>query len=258
MSTKNQLISVILPIHNAESLLPICLDSLKKQNYKKIEVIAIDDFSNDGSYKILIDAQKKNGKLKISQNVKKYGLSTTLNRALKQAQGRFIVFMDPKDTITKNKLFKQVEFLLKNEKVVAVGTQCIYLNEENKRIGKSEFPALHEHISQHPIHGVSVLFEGIMIDRLKIPKDLLYFPTGRKLFMYSDMAMKLIQYGELANLPEYLQFHTKSTYYSSIRSISKHIFSLITLWTIAKSRYEDMPSFRSFLSTAFRLRTSWS
>src|SRR5205085_2405090 len=100
-----------------------------------------------------------------------------LNRALRRAKGKFIVFMDGRDTITKNKIQKQVDFLLRNPKAVGVGTQCMYLNESDKRIGKSNFPQYHRDISQKPLHGISVLFEGIMINKYRIPKDLLSFPT---------------------------------------------------------------------------------
>jgi len=253
---QNELISVILPVGNSQKTLPACLESLISQNYHPIEIIAIDDNSNDSSWKILNKYKKMDKSLKIYKNIKKYGLSVTLNRALKRVKGKFVVFMDQKDTITKNKLTKQFDFLAKNEKVVAVGTQCIYVNNENKRIGKSSFPALHQYISENPIHGVSVLFEGIMINKYRIPMDLLYFPNKREFFLYSDMALKLMQYGELANLDEYLQFHQKSRYYSSFGSVFKHLISLIKLWTFSKTQYEESPSLRTLFSSVLRIRAS--
>src|SRR5260221_335983 len=206
----NPLISIILPVRNAEGFLSDCLNSLLYQNYKNIEILAIDDNSTDMSWKILRKYKKLDARIRGYKNVKKYGLAITLNRCLKRAKGKFIAFMDAKDTITKNKLQKQLIFLLDNPEFVAVGTQCIYLNRENKRIGKSNFPSFHEHISQKPAHGISMHFEGIMINKYKIPKDLLRFPTRKHLFLYTDMAMKLLQYGQIANIAEYLQFHTKN------------------------------------------------
>lgn len=252
--TLDPLISVILSIHNDAAFLSVALESLRNQNYLNIEIIAIDDFSNDTSYKILKDAKKQDKRLRVYKNVKKYDLAITLNRAVKRAKGKFIAFMDPRDTITRNKLQKQLDFLVANEKVVAVGTQCIFLSEDNKRIGKSNFPARNELISQKPLHGVTVLFEGIMVNRYRIPKDLLYFPTNREMFLYSDMAFKLMQYGELANLPEYLQFHRKHD--SGLGSTTKHLFSLAKLWINSRVQYDTKPSFRSFFTTA--LKTSFS
>lgn len=250
------LISVILPIRNADNYLASCIDSLLCQNYENIEIIAIDDASIDGSLGILNAFKKEDRRLKVFRNVKKYGLAITLNRCLRKAKGKFIVFMDPKDTITKNKLQKQLDSLVENPKLVGVGTQCVYLNDNGKRVGKSAYPALHEHISQKPIHGVSVLFEGIMLNKYKLPKDLLYFPPHKHLFLYSDMTLKLLQYGELANLPEYLHFHTTHTYYGSLEKNMKHLWSLGTLWMKSKFDYETNPSLRTFFSSPFKPSTS--
>lgn len=251
LSTK-PLISVILPIRNADAYLAASIDSLLFQNYQNIEIIAIDDASIDGSLGILNAFKKEDKRLKVFKNVKKYDLAITLNRCLRKAKGKFIVFMDPKDTITKNKFQKQLDFLLDNPKVVGVGTQCVYLNDEGKRVGKSNFPALHEDISQKPIHGVSVLFEGIMVNKFKLPKDLLYFSPNKHLFLYSDMTLKLLQYGELANLPEYLHFHHTHTYYGSVAKNIKHLWSLGTLWMKSKFDYETNPSIKTFFSTPFK------
>lgn len=242
----NPLISIVLPVRDCEQFLSSSLNSLLEQNYQNIEIIAINDFSRDNSGRILNAYRAKDKRIKVFHNVKYYGLGVTLNRAIRRAKGKFIVFMDARDSVTKNKLQKQLDFLLKNPKVVAVGTQCHFINEQNKRIGKSDFPALHEDISQKPIHGISVLFEGIMINKYRIPKDLLYFPTHKHFFLYSDMTMKLMQYGEIANLPELLHYHRKHD--NSLTSTTKHLTSLAKLWIKSKLNYEETPSLRSFFS----------
>lgn len=242
---QDPLISVVLPVRNNQDFLQESLESLIAQNYKNIEIIAIDDFSTDNSLQILNTCKSKDNRIKIYQNVKKYGLATTLNRAIKRSKGKFIVFMDPLDTVTANKIFKQFEFLKKNPKVTAVGTQCIYLNSEGKRIGKSSFPENNEQILKSPLHGIAVLMEGVMINRYKIPKDLLYFPTKRHLLLYTDLALRLMQYGELANIGEYLLFHRKK---NNIKSLGKHFLSLSKLWFSSKLQTGISLPFRSLLS----------
>lgn len=240
MKTKQSqlpLISVILPISNAASFLPTSLESLLTQNYKNIEIIAVDDFSTDISYAIVKGFKKNDKRIKLFHNVKKYGLAITLNRAIRRAKGKFLVFMDARDMVTKNKFQKQLQYIQKNPKAVVVGTQCVYLNDDNKRIGKSNYPEMHEHISQSPLHGVSMLFEGVMINRFRIPKDLLYFPTAKHFFLYSDMAVKLIQFGEITNLPEYLHFHRKHSS-TTLSTTTKHAYSLMKLWLSSKFDYE--------------------
>lgn len=252
---ENPLISVIIPVRDAGEFLPDCLQSLLFQNYKNIEIIAIDDFSTDNSWQVLKEFSKMDKRIKIFQNVKNYGLAITLNRCLKRAKGKFVAFMEARDSITANKLNKQFNFLKNNKKVVAVGTQCTYITEDNKRAGKSNFPAVHEHISQTPIHGISVLFEGIMVNRFRIPKDLLHFPTQHhQTVLYSDMALKLMQYGELANLPECLQYHRKHN--SRLHSFTNHLTSLAKLWISSRLNHSDTPPIRSFFSNVFKASTS--
>lgn len=246
----NSLISVLLPVRDCERFLSSCLDSLLSQNYGNIEIIAIDDFSRDASLIILKQYKKLDNRIKVYKNVKKYGLGISLNRAIRRAKGKFIVFMDPRDMVTKNKFQKQLDFLINNPKVVAVGTQCFYINDTHKRIGKSNFPLSHNHPTQPPLHGISVLFEGIMVNRYRIPKDLLYFPTFKHLFLYSDMAMKLMQYGELANIPEFLHFHRRHNF--RIQSTTKHIFSLLKLWLNSRLEYDTKPTLHALFSTAFK------
>ncbi len=53
MNNPKPLISILLPVHNAEKYLSDCLNSLINQTYKNIEIVAIDDKSSDKSYKIL-------------------------------------------------------------------------------------------------------------------------------------------------------------------------------------------------------------
>ena len=47
--TQNQLVSVVIPVYNSEKYLEKCLDSILEQTYQDIEIIAIDDESNDYS-----------------------------------------------------------------------------------------------------------------------------------------------------------------------------------------------------------------
>ena len=118
------LISIILPVHNSSEHLRECVRSLLSQSYKNIEILAIDDDSKDGSYKILREFTRKDKRFKVKRNVKRYGIGITLNRLIKKAKGDFIAFMDAEDVSTKDRLKKQLLYLKSNPQVVAVGTQC--------------------------------------------------------------------------------------------------------------------------------------
>ena len=237
------LISVIVPVYNAAKYLEACLDHLLAQSYTNIEIIAIDDFSSDDSYKILRRYKKLDHRLSISKNVKHYGIALTLNRCMKRAKGECIAFMNAKDMSHKDRLQQQYLYLQANEKTVAVGVQCVYLNEEDKKVGKSAFPTEHVEVYKKPLDGVTLLFDNVMVHKKRIPKDVLHFKTNQYPFIYTDIYIKLLKYGELLNLPQVLYVKRKL---KDRTRIAKHPFpSLAKTWFRGITIHDHMPSLRS-------------
>ncbi len=245
------LISVIFPVHNSASTVAEAVNSILNQTYKNLEIIAIDDFSRDKSYSILKKIKKTNKHLRLYRNVKRYGIGITLNRALKKAKGTYITFMDSDDISSPRRLKKQLDFLLNNPDTVAVGSQVTFIDERGKKIGKSAFPTENDLIYQNPLHGISMQFETVLINKTMLPKDVLKFHTGSNPFVYSDLFMKIAPYGKYANLTEHLHYHRNNpkTYLSDVK---KNIMSLIKLWIKSKALYDYDVPFRSFFSPVIK------
>lgn len=241
------LISVILSVHNAADTLSECVNSLLSQTYKNIEIIAIDDFSSDKSYSILKKLKKTHKNIKLYKNVKRYGIAVTLNRAIKKAKGTFITFMDTDDYSSPLRLKKQLNFLMENPNMVAVGSQCNFINEKNKIISKSNFPSENALIYQNPLHGISMQFETVLINKTLLPKDILKFNTNSNPFIYSDIFMKIMPYGKLSNLESFLHYHRNDPK-NYLQDIKKNILSLIKLWAKHKTLNDYNAPLRSFFS----------
>lgn len=239
-------LSVLLPIYNIGHYLPDSLDSLLDSTYDNLEIIAMDDFSRDDSWKILKLYKQFDKRIRIYRNVKHYGKALTLNRLVRKAKGQFVVLMDGKDMVYKNKFKKQVQFLLDNPKATAVGSQCTFINRRGKKTGASAFPTTTQPIYQRPLHGITLDFETIMINRNTLPKDALYFnPTSN--LLYSDIIMKLLQFGEIHNLPSLLQY--RRTENPQRKTTFTKIPSLISLWVKSMDAYDYRPSFRAFFNS---------
>ena len=93
------LISVIVPCYNAENFIDKCLQSLCKQSYKNLEIIAVDDFSTDDTFKILSFYAKKDSRI-IPLKSKNKGVSCARNTGIDIAKGKFITFMDSDDFVS--------------------------------------------------------------------------------------------------------------------------------------------------------------
>lgn len=244
-------VSILLPVHNSEKHLSECLKSLLKQSYRAIEVIAIDDFSTDNSYKILQKFKKRDKRLRVYKNVKRYGYEITLNRLFARAKGQFIGFADADDINEKERIRKQREFLLTNPQVVAVGTQVRFINDAGKRIGKSRFPVKNSHIYQNTLHGISVQFETLLINKFNLPKDLLKVDTNIHPFTYSDFLIKLLPYGKFANLPNFLYQHRRNPQ-DYFQDLKQNVFTLFKLWVKSSADYDYKPSFKSIFNSVIK------
>ncbi|MBR3502039.1 MAG: glycosyltransferase [Alphaproteobacteria bacterium] len=107
--TENPLISVIIPIYNAEKYLTMSLKALQNQTYKNFEALMINDGSSDNSEKIAAEFAAKDARFKLF-NQQNQGGSVARNKGLELAQGDYIAFSDNDDIYAPVYL----EVLLKN------------------------------------------------------------------------------------------------------------------------------------------------
>ncbi|KIA86081.1 glycosyltransferase family 2 protein [Kaistella jeonii] len=107
------MISVIIPVYNAEKSIENSLISIKNQTWKGVfEIILVNDGSTDGSKSIIENYQKKNPDQNIILiNQENGGVSKARNIALKIAKGEYIAFLDSDDEWFPEKTEKQISFL---------------------------------------------------------------------------------------------------------------------------------------------------
>ena len=92
------LISVIIPIYNAEKYLSRCLDSVLEQDYDNYEVIMVNDGSSDNSLDICNQYVKKDKRFSVITQKNK-GVSEARNTGLSAAKGDYLQFIDSDDFI---------------------------------------------------------------------------------------------------------------------------------------------------------------
>ena len=102
---ENVKVSVIVPVFNTEKYLKKCVDSILNQSLKNIEIIFIDDGSNDNSLGILEEYAKIDKRIKIISKLNE-GQGVARNIGIKSAIGEYIAFVDSDDFIQINMLEK--------------------------------------------------------------------------------------------------------------------------------------------------------
>lgn len=93
------LVSVIIPVHNAETYLEQCLDSVLGQTLRDLEVIAVDDASGDSSPGILARYGSSDERMRVITFATNRGVSAARNAGLAAAEGRFVAFVDADDEV---------------------------------------------------------------------------------------------------------------------------------------------------------------
>ena len=115
-STKNTIkISVFLPIYNKENYLAKVIENLQNQTLKDIEIVALNDCSNDSSLEILNNLSKKDQRIKIINNDKNHGLLYSRAMGILNCSGEYLMNLDPDDEIkgedSLEYLYKQSKYL---------------------------------------------------------------------------------------------------------------------------------------------------
>jgi hypothetical protein len=107
----NNIVSIITPSYNSEKFIRDTMESVLFQTYKNWEMIIVDDVSPDNSNEIIEKYSKKDSRIKLIKLEKNSGPAVARNRAIQEAKGRYIAFLDADDLWKPEKLEKQIKFM---------------------------------------------------------------------------------------------------------------------------------------------------
>ena len=105
----NKKVTAIVPVHNGEKYLSRCMESILNQSYKEIELIIVDDNSDDASYEIIKRYMNNFTDIHYLKNDTCMGPAITRNRGLENASSNYILFLDCDDWIDLNCIEKAME-----------------------------------------------------------------------------------------------------------------------------------------------------
>ncbi len=128
METQSALVSILIPLFNSEKYIRKALESVASQTYSNIEVVIVDDFSNDFSVAIVESFFIEHAHIRhsISHNVKNEGVSFTRNKLVEHAKGDFICFLDSDDYFEHDAISYLMDIVVSNNTDIG---QCLYYSE---------------------------------------------------------------------------------------------------------------------------------
>ena len=110
----NSLISVITPTYNCEKYIVETINSVIAQTYQNWEMIIVDDCSFDNTIKLVEKMVLEDSRIKLFKQEENLGAAQARNRALMEAKGKYIAYLDADDIWNKDKLEKQLSYMESN------------------------------------------------------------------------------------------------------------------------------------------------
>lgn len=194
-------VSVILPVYNAEKFILESVNSILSQTFSDFELIIVNDGSTDNSQSVL---EKISDPRVILINQENAGLAASLNRGLSIAKGEYIARQDNDDISFSQRLEKQVNFLKSNKHIDLVGTWAEIISEKGQATGR-----FHKHPSDpvglkfhllfnNPFVHSSVMFRGDVIAKTG------NYSTDPSIFEDYNLWSRMARITGISNLPEVL------------------------------------------------------
>lgn len=186
------MISIILPIYNAQDYIRRCVESIQDQTYKNWELVIIDNGSTDDSYVICREYAREDSRIEVVHQYQNKGVSVARNLGLERASGEFITFIDADDWVQKNYLQEllstqkehEADMVVCGYKMMEIREQETEEKEEEGRTYPHRHMSVEEYFSEYMLEGNThcwgVLYrrrkiEGVHFEnKVTIGEDLLY------------------------------------------------------------------------------------
>lgn len=217
MIQKPPKISVIMSVYNGKKYLRESIESILNQTFNDFEFIIVNDASADKTKEILEEYVKKDPRIKIITNLINIGLTKSLNKALKIAQGEYIVRQDADDLSLSERLEKQIEFLKNNPKIKLLGTFGYSINGEGKILREEKFPTRHEEIKKAFIKRNQFIHGSVIIEKKALDQIGFYNEDFETTQDY-ELWFRFLREFKTANLPLFL---VKKRYSKKMVSLNK-------------------------------------
>ncbi|MCT3924687.1 glycosyltransferase family 2 protein [Elizabethkingia anophelis] len=147
------LISVIVPVYNAENTLHVAIDSLINQSYKSIELIVVNDCSKDNTHNVLLQYKAKLAasigiSMKIINHEANQGVAAARNTGLNNVTGNYIYYVDADDFIDKNAIELMVDEIIKTDSDIVGCNWYLSFNQNERKMNQPSFVSPSEAIQK--------------------------------------------------------------------------------------------------------------
>ena len=172
LNTKQEMISIVVPVHNAERYIEKTVESILAQTIDNYEVLLVEDNSTDGSFRILKEISDQ--RVRVLKTTIQHGAAAARNLGVAEAKGRYIAFLDADDLWKPDKLEKTLKFMQEKD-TAFVFTGYEFGDQEANGTGKvAHVPEQLDY--EHALSRTVIFTSTVMLDLNKLDKELIRMP----------------------------------------------------------------------------------
>lgn len=235
----DDLITIIIPTYNADKFIAKAINSLQNQTYSEIEILIVDDCSTDNTLETCYKLQQIDKRIKIISKSKNAGVGNSRNIGIRNAKGKYIMFLDSDDYVDKNFCLIMINMLRNYKAEVAYCDYTVIKNKRKiyKKLGKKEGVVSHQEMMKTVIMASYVwnkiylksLFNGIYFPEDGICEDL------KTIYKVIEKARVLVY--KPSSLYFYIQRDNSMVHTQSIKEQTEYFLALLQLSRFFKSNY---------------------
>jgi glycosyltransferase involved in cell wall biosynthesis len=211
------LVSIVIPVYNGSNFLSEAIDSALNQTYKNIEVIVVNDGSND-EFKTQKIALSYGNKIRYFEK-ENGGVSTALNLGIREMKGEYFSWLSHDDKYLPDKVKIQVDYLLSNHEFKACYSNYLVINDKNLVTDHVDVPyyerveAIKTLIGSGYINGCTMLISKDCFDQVGV------FNPG---LLYSQDIEMWIRILNICNITKIDQYLVQERHHENQDSITKN------------------------------------
>ena len=207
-----------MPVYNGEKYLSEAIESILTQTFADLELLIVDDSSQDSSAAIIRAFAERDSRIRFLQHARNLGQGPALNTGFAVATGAYIASIDSDDISLPTRLEKQVRFLENHPQIGALGV-CAQAKNEDLTTTLFDFnvPQVHALIAFNLFFGASFV-GATVVARSEFLTEIGGYTQERNSVQDVDLSCRLLQFTSIrfANLPECLYLYRRHEQAASV------------------------------------------
>lgn len=193
--SKDMLLSIIIPVYNAEKVIGRCIDSIVNEVHNNTEVVIVDDGSTDNSYEVCKGYESQYDFIRIIHKENE-GVSVARNVGIENSRGKYIFFLDADDWLEKGWSKAISKFLSEDWDMVAFAYRIVYPNpQKNYTVSPYETGSLSKKDVYRTLASTTYMnfCWGKLLSNQFIKNNNIKFPVGKKIGEDVDFQIDILE-----------------------------------------------------------------